>query len=85
MASLLKWAIRLPASKWKLREDWDEDVYLAKQKRVKNLLGVVTAAEKADKFVHKKSLLCDDFLQYVQKREMGKSGYKSEAARSSSG
>ena len=88
LAQLIRWACRLPASKWQLQVDWDEDTYLAKQRKVSNLLGVVTAAEKADaKFAgQKKTLLYDDFLAYVQKFDPSVSGFKSEVgARSSHG
>ena len=80
LAQLIRWACRLPASKWQLQADWDEDTYLAKQRKVSNLLGVVTAAEKADaKFVgQKKTLLYDEFLAYVQKFDPSVSGFKSE-------
>ena len=87
MAGLITWASRLPASKWQLRSDtWDEATYIARQKRVATVLGVITEAEKADvKFAHKKSLLYNDFLNYVAKLDTTTSGYKSEAARGSSG
>ena len=32
LANLLKWAIRLPASKWRLRNEWNSATYVAKQK-----------------------------------------------------
>ena len=90
LAQLIRWACRLPASKWQLQADkWDEDVYLAKQQKAPNLLGVVTAAEKADaKFAgQKKTLLYNDCLAYVQRFNKPVSGFKSDAgtARSSSG
>ena len=81
-AELIAWACRLPASNWQLRSDtWDEDTYIAKQRKVVNLLGVVTTTEKSGaKFGHRKTMVCDDFLKYVEKFDPSVSGFKSEAA-----
>ena len=79
LAELIAWACRLPANKWKLQATWDEDTYVVQQRRVANLLGVVAAAEKLDaKFGHKKTLVYEDFLKYVEKFDPSVSGFKSE-------
>ena len=88
LAELITWACRLPASNWQLQSTWDEDTYVAKQKKVAMLLGVITATEKSDaKFGHKKCVVYGDFLKYVEKFDPSVSGFKSEAeqARSSNG
>ena len=56
--------------------------------RLPTCWGVVTATEKSDaKFNHKKTMVYDDFLKYVEKFDPSVSGFKSEVeqARSSFG
>ena len=77
LASLLKWAIRLPASKWKLRVGWNSLTYVDKQKTLKTLIGVVTTRQKAMRAFQE---LChafapDQFLEFVQKLDTSTSGF----------
>ena len=77
LANLLKWASRLPASKWRLREEWDAAAYLEKQKTQKTLIGIVTARQKALRAFqrHRHAMTPDDFVQFVAKLKPSASGY----------
>ena len=76
-ASLVKWAIRLPASRWRLRDEWNSLTYVDKQKTMKTLIGVVTSRQKAMKAFQelRHAFAPDQFLAFVQKLDVSTSGY----------
>ena len=76
LTSLVKWAIRLPASRWKLRDDWSSLTYVDKQKRLKTLIGVVTSRQKAMKAFQelRHAFAPDQFLAFVGKLDVSTSG-----------
>jgi len=67
LASLLKWAIRLPASKWRLREEWNSATYV--QKKQKTLIGMITVRQKALRAFQRlpHAFAADQFLEFVAK------------------
>ena len=75
-ASLVKWAIRLPASRWRLRDDWNSLTYVGKQKTMKSLIGVVTPRQKAMKAFQdlRHAFAPDAFLAFVEKIDASTSG-----------
>ena len=75
LASLLKWAIRLPASKWRLREEWNSATYV--QKKQKTLIGMITVRQKALRAFQRlpHAFAADQFLEFVAKLEPSVSGY----------
>ena len=76
-ANLVQWAIRLPASRWRLRDEWNSLTYVDKQKTMKTLVGVVTSRQKALKAFQelRHAFAPDQFLAFVQKLDVSTSGY----------
>ena len=89
LASLLEWATRLPASKWRLRGDLDSRAYVARQKKQKaSFIGIISARQKAlPTFqVLPHAFAQDQFLEFVAKADEPRSGYvKAGSVPSSSG
>ena len=85
-ANLVKWAIRLPASRWRLRDDWNSLTYVDKQKTMKTLIGVVTPRQKAMKAFEElpHAFAPDQFLAFVQKLDVTASGYANAGSAPSS-
>ena len=87
LASLLEWATRLPASKWRLRSELDSRGYVTRQKKQKTLFGIISTRQKAlptfqalpHAFAH------DQFLEYVAKIDSSTSGYVNAGSAPSSG
>ena len=77
LASLLQWATRLPASKWRLRGELDSRAYVARQKKQKALIGIISTRQKAlpsfQALPH--AFAQDQFLEFVAKVDSSKSGY----------
>ena len=46
LASLLQWATRLPASKWRLHGELDSRAYVARQKKQKTLIGIISVRQR---------------------------------------
>ena len=86
LASLVKWAIRLPASRWRLRDEWNSLTYVDKQKTLKTLIGVVTPRQKAKKAFQelRHAFAPDQFLAFVQKLGVSTSGYVNAGSEPSS-
>ena len=76
LANILKWAIRLPASKWRLR-DWSPITYVAKQRRQKGLVGIVSERQKtiASFQALRHAFAPDAFLEFVGKLNVSVSGH----------
>ena len=77
LASLLQWATRLPASKWRLRGELDSRAYVARQKKQKTFIGIISARQKAlPTFqVLPHAFAQDQFLEFVAKADEPRSGY----------
>ena len=76
LASLLEWATRLPASKWRLRSELDSRGYVTKQKKQKTLFGIISTRQKAlptfQALPH--AFAQDQLLAYVAKVDSSTSG-----------
>ena len=77
LAHIVKWAIRLPASKWKLRDAWPSATYVDKQKKQKGLVGIVSDRQKAIAAFHglRHCFVTGEFLRFVSKLNAPVSGY----------
>ena len=77
LANLLRWAIRLPTSKWRLRDELGSRAYVARQKWQKTLIGMISTRQKAlptfQALPH--AFAQDQFLEFVAKIDSSKSGY----------
>ena len=77
LSNLLMWAIRLPASKWRLRDAWTSRTYVTKQGTMKTLVGVVTARQKALRACQQlpHAFAQREFIEFVAKLDAPTSGY----------
>ena len=77
LSSLVKWAIRLPASKWILRDEWNSLTYVDKQKTLKTLIGIITARQTTLRAFRSlpHAFTPDKFLEFVAKLDSATSGY----------
>ena len=85
LANIVKWAIRLPTSKWKLC-DWPSATYVDKQKKQKGLVGIVSERQKALPAFHglRHAFVSGQFITFVGKLNASAPGYINLASAASS-